>query len=120
MKSIITLLLTFCLLVSPFTLQSHAAAPAPVPQTRQTTSYAAGDDGALKPGVAWPNPRFTDNANGTVNDNLTGLMWTKDANAPGPAACGPATTKTWQGALDYAACLNTNSYFEYTDWLLLS
>ncbi len=46
MKPIITLLLTFCLLVSHFTLQSHAAAPAPVPQTGQTTSYAAGMMGA--------------------------------------------------------------------------
>ena len=63
-----------------------------------------------------PNPSFTDNANGTVNDNLTGLMWTKDANAPGPDACGPATTKTWQGALDYASCLNTNSPFGFIDY----
>ncbi len=30
--------------------------------------------------MAWPNPRFTDNANGTVTDNLTGLIWLKDAN----------------------------------------
>ena len=37
MKPIITLLLTFCLLASPFTLQSHAAAPAPVPQTGHTS-----------------------------------------------------------------------------------
>ena len=36
--------------------------PAMVPKTGQTTSYGAGDDGALKKGVAWPNPRFTDNA----------------------------------------------------------
>src|SRR5262249_3439758 len=37
--------------------------PAPVPRTGQTTSYAAGDDGALQKGVAWPNPRFTVNVN---------------------------------------------------------
>jgi len=24
--------------------------------------------------VAWPIPRFTDNGNGTVRDNLTGLI----------------------------------------------
>ena len=35
--------------------------PARVPKTGQTTSYAAGDDGALQKGVAWPSPRFTDN-----------------------------------------------------------
>ena len=31
-------------------------------------------------GVTWPNPRFTDNGNGTITDNLTGLIWLKDAN----------------------------------------
>ncbi len=54
-----------------------------VPRTGQTTSYAAGDDGALKAGVVWPVPRFTDSNNGTVTDNLTGLVWLKDANCYG-------------------------------------
>ena len=27
----------------------------------------------------YPLPRFTDNENETVTDNLTGLMWAKDA-----------------------------------------
>jgi Protein of unknown function (DUF1566) len=30
--------------------------------------------------MAWPNPRFTANTNGTVTDNLTGLIWLKNAN----------------------------------------
>jgi hypothetical protein len=54
---------------------------APVPKTGQTTPYAAGDDGTLKKGVASPTPRLTDNNNGTVTDKLTGLIWTKNANA---------------------------------------
>jgi hypothetical protein len=29
------------------------------------------------------SPRFTDNANGTVKDNLTGLIWLKDPNCLG-------------------------------------
>jgi hypothetical protein len=37
MKPLITLLLTFCILTSPFTIHSSYAAPAPVPQTGQTT-----------------------------------------------------------------------------------
>ncbi len=45
-----------------------------LPKTGQTTSYGAGDDGNLQKGVAWPNPRFTDNKNGTVTDNLTNLV----------------------------------------------
>ena len=40
----------------------------------------SGDDGDLQRGVAWPDPRFTDNGNGTVTDNLTKLIWDKDAN----------------------------------------
>ena len=56
---------------------------APVPKTGQKAIYAPGDDGELKKGVAWPNPRFTDNGNGTVTDNLTGLIWLKNANCFG-------------------------------------
>ena len=53
---------------------------APVPKTGQTTLYATGDDGDLQKGVTWPTPRFTDNTDGTVTDNLTGLIWLKNAN----------------------------------------
>ncbi len=59
--------------------------------TGQTVSYAAGDDGALQKGVAWPVSRFFDNQDGTVTDRLTGLVWLKDA------ACFPATV--WAAAL---------------------
>jgi len=89
-----------------------------LPKTGQTTSYYAGDDGNLQRGAAWPDPRFNDNGNGTVNDNLTGLVWTKDANAPGPAACSPGAGKTWADALTYVACLNTNNYLGHNDWRL--
>ena len=70
------------------------------------------------------SPRFT-NPNGTTPitgnvavDQITGLMWTKDGNTPGPATCSPGTIKTWQAALDYVACLNTWSYLGYSDWRL--
>ena len=57
---------------------------APVPKTGQTNNYAATfSDGDLQRGVAWPTPRFTDKNNGTVTDNLTGLIWMKNANALG-------------------------------------
>jgi hypothetical protein len=95
-----------------------AAYPANVPKTGQTTSYTAGDDGDLEWGVAWPTPRFTDNGNGTVTDNLTGLTWTRDMSTPGPAACTPGVRKEWQASLDHVKCLNTNSYLGYTDWHL--
>lgn len=62
------------------TLEAAGAYSAPVAKTGQTTSYATGDDGDLEKGVAWPSSRFTDNGNDTVTDNLTGLVWTKNAN----------------------------------------
>ena len=89
-----------------------------LPKTGQRTSYASGDDGAIQAGVTWPSPRFADNGDETAKDNLTGLIWTKNANAPGPSACGPGTWKTWQVALDYVACLNTNQYLGFNDWRL--
>jgi len=67
---------------------------APVPKTGQTTSHGTRDDGDLQKGVPSPAPRFTDNANGTVTDNLTGLVWMKDAGALG--------TKSWGDALSAA------------------
>ncbi len=51
-----------------------------LPETGQTTSYYAGDDGDFEMGVTWPGPRFTNNGNGTITDNLTGLIWLRDAN----------------------------------------
>lgn len=42
-----------------------------------TTVY--GTDGQLNKGVDWPVPRFTNNGDGTVTDNLTGLVWLKNA-----------------------------------------
>ena len=81
-----------------------------VPKTGQTTAYRAGDDGALQKGVAWPSPRFTINLGaeaGTVTDNLTGLMWAKDANAPG--------INDWFDAIDYC---NGLSLGDHDDWRL--
>ena len=70
-----------------------------IPKTGQTTSYADGDDGDLQRGAEWPVPRFTDNGDGTVTDNLTGLIWLK-------GAC--FQNKTWQEALDAIADFNDN------------
>ncbi|NQU51944.1 MAG: DUF1566 domain-containing protein, partial [Bacteroidetes bacterium] len=50
-----------------------------LPKIGQLVSYAIGDDGSRQQGVIWPNQRFTDNGDGTVKDNLTGLIWLKDA-----------------------------------------
>ena len=56
---------------------------APVAKTGQTTSYATDDDGDLQEGTKWHYPRFADNGDGTVKDNLTGLIWLANANCFG-------------------------------------
>ncbi|MBN1799144.1 MAG: DUF1566 domain-containing protein [Spirochaetales bacterium] len=75
-------------------------------KTGQTESYAAGDDGDLEMGAAWPDPRFTDNGDGTLTDNLTGLMWEQSPDT---------TQKTWSSALTYA---NDSLLATYDDWRL--
>ena len=63
-----------------------------VPVTGQTTIYYPGDDGEIQSGLIWPDPRFTDNGDGTVTDNLTGLIWLKDGNCFG--------RNMWEDSLD--------------------
>ncbi len=98
---------------------------AAVPETGQTTQYdtntpQADDGGTDPPGSALPTPRFTDNGDGSVTDNLTGLIWLQNADCA-------ATTAAWQSALDYVvelndtATMNTNSCGytgSQTDWRL--
>ncbi|MBF0497857.1 MAG: DUF1566 domain-containing protein, partial [Deltaproteobacteria bacterium] len=71
-----------------------------LPKTGQTQSFNPGDDGARQKGVAWPNNRFTNNGNGTVTDNLTGLIWLKDAGCfDGPYVNGYKIGPTWTDAM---------------------
>jgi hypothetical protein len=99
-----------------------AAPPAPVPRTGQTICYNAsgaaavdcagtGQDGDTLTGVPWPDPRFTDNGDQTMNDRLTGLAWSRDANPAGG-------TNSWQKALDSIRTLNRKNYLGHDDWRL--
>ncbi len=82
-----------------------------LPETGQTTCYDAsgsviacpntGQDGDLLIGVSWPTPRFTDNGNGTMTDDLTGLIWLKNANC--------FNTRNWSDALSDANGLANGS-----------
>jgi hypothetical protein len=91
------------------------SAPAPVPKTGLTSSYYTGDDGDLQKGVGLPSwiPRFIDNGDGTVTDNLTGLMWAKNANIANGY-------KGWSVAISYANSLSLGSECgtPHTDWRL--
>jgi len=97
---------------------SSAGTPCPAPKTGQTRTFLTGDDGDLQLGVAWPNPRFTDNGDGTVTDNLTGLMWLEDAGCLGSG--------TWLAALTQVGTLNGGTIAcppdytaaTYDDWRL--
>lgn len=70
--------------------------PVNIVATGQTQSFAAGDDGALKQGAAWPQTRYVDNQDGTVTDNLTGLTWLKDASCLALATWPTALTEANQ------------------------
>jgi len=89
------------------------ATPSPTPKTGQMISYLEGDDGDLKTGVTWPNPRFTDHGDGTVTDNLTGLEWVKAPHS----LSGNSGTMTWSSAIDFC---NRRTYAGYSDWRLPS
>jgi hypothetical protein len=86
-----------------YDLASQRSRPAKTGQspTVPLNPAPAGSDGALQKGVTWPTTRFTDNGNGTVKDNLTGLIWLKNANCAG--------TKTWDDALTWANGLASGS-----------
>lgn len=98
-----TVILFFSLVVPTISLASAIQ----LSQTGQTNCWNAsgasvscagtGQDGERHVGKPWPSPRFTDNANGTVTDNLTGLVWLK--------AAGCFQNRTWQNALADAAGL---------------
>jgi hypothetical protein len=81
---------------------------APVPETGQThcwditwnptTCEGTFEDGDYQAGVAWPTPRFTARGNGTVRDNLTGLLWLQDSTCGG-------NNNLWWDALAFANTL---------------
>jgi hypothetical protein len=83
--------------------------------TGQTTSYHAGDDGDLELGAA---RSYTDNGDGTITDNATGLMWEKLTD--------DGTIHDWDNTYPWAdafdvkiAALNTVPCFAgHCDWRL--
>jgi hypothetical protein len=69
--------------------------------TGQTQSWAVGDDGDQRDG--WTvSPRFHDNDNGTVTDNLTGLVWLKNAHC--------FADVSWENAVELANAVADDQY----------
>jgi hypothetical protein len=77
--------------------------------TGQTTSYLTGDDGYYEKGTAYS---YTDNGDGTVTDNVTGLMWVADGSSSG---CANGGSRSWSAAVTWAENL---TYASYSDWRL--
>jgi hypothetical protein len=104
MCRLLFILLLFCLLATG--MSTAFAANVELPQSRQTQCYdtsgniiacaGTGQDGAMRMGASWPDPRFSVNGD-CVTDNLTGLIWVKSPDS---------TTRTWQAAIDYAKGLS--------------
>lgn len=105
--------------IESLTAQLDSGVRSPVPKTGQTASVLFGDDGDFQAGISWPDPRFTINVeaaednnangycdndeicNGTIRDNLTGLIWLQNANCFGE--------RRWADAIDDANTLAGNS-----------
>ena len=97
-----------------------------LPETGQTTCYDAagvggidcsgtGQDGEIQAGVSWPATRFTDNSDGTVTDELTGLIWLQKGDCFGPKFWAEALSDV--NSLEDGTCgLTDNS--SANDWRL--
>lgn len=77
--------------------------------TGQDGEYQMGNTGAVAPSGSkpytvpnWEGKRFTDNNDGTVTDNLTGLVWLKNANC--------FSNISWPDALSNCNGLASGSY----------
>lgn len=85
-------------------LFSQSKIVAPVVKTGQTPTVpvaaVAGSDGDLQKGVDRPSPRFTGNPDGTVTDNLTGLIWLANANCT--ETVGAVIKNSEQGRLSWS------------------
>jgi hypothetical protein len=62
-------------------------------------------------------PSYTDNGNGTITDNVTGLMWQKTTDRNGDGVINYYDKLTYASALATASSCNTGGY---TDWRLPS
>lgn len=77
---------------------------------REIACPGSGQDGEFRSGLAWPEPRFLTHGQ-VVEDRLTGLVWSRDANPGGYPV-------TWGEALAGVAALNRSGELGFDDWRL--
>lgn len=70
----------------------------------------SGQDGEFRQGLPWPEPRFLLQGE-TVLDNLTGFIWSRDANLG-------EFPMTWQESLSFIAGMNQRKWAGFNDWRL--
>ena len=98
--------------------------PAPCqqfPATGQTDSFRAGDDGDIQAGATLA---YTDNGDGTITDNNTGLQWEKKSDEENVNDNDNTTFPhdkdnlyTWDNAFAvHVAGLNTANFAGHNDW----
>lgn len=63
-------------------------------------------------------PSYTDNGDGTVTDNVTGLMWQKSPDTNGDGAIDAADKLTWAALQTYPETLNGKNFGGHSDWRL--
>jgi len=81
-----------------------------------TACAGTGQDGELQIGVAEPSPRFVvDGTGDCVTDNLTGLMWTSNANRLAGAGAASTGTRIWVDAIGSAI---SQDLCGFSDWRL--
>ena len=80
-------------------------------KTGQTVRHRVGDDGHHEAGVPAPENRFVLNADGTVVDTLTGLMWIQAPHS----LTNNSGTHGWNAAVDFCEDLD---YAGHSDWRL--
>jgi hypothetical protein len=95
-------------------LGTYSGSGGGVPKTGQTTSYADYDDAWYVTnqniGVPKSGAHYTNNGDGTITDNATGLEWVAD-----PTAAGVGGTYSWADAI--TACEGL-TYAGHSDWRL--
>jgi len=82
------------------------------PEGNEIPCAGTGQDGDLKKGRAWPDPRFEVHKE-WVLDRLTQHIWTKNANLPG-------FPLTWEEGHAYVDAMNAAAALGRSDWKLPS
>lgn len=85
------------------------------------TSIANAEDCKLTAEATTPTSQFTDNNDGTVTDNKTGLMWQKCSDGQTGNNCedGEPESHHWDTAISKAKEINsTGGFASYKDWRL--